>query len=366
MEEIDVSELTSLVLGLVFFIGIAFGAIAQRTHFCTLGALSDIANFENWDRMRMWVLSMGVAALGLQTMQLLQLANLADTIYVQNQFSWLSGLLGGLLFGFGMVLASGCSSKTLIRLGAGNLKALFTLLLLGLFAYMTLRGIVGVFRVNYLDQLQIGFEDSSYLPNLFFEPGSSGATVLQFGLPIAVIAWVFKRGVPSRDVLWGGIGIGLCAVLAWYVVFRIAFLPEHPDTLEAAYLGTYSNQAEGMSFVAPSAYLLEWLMLFSSSSTVLTIGVSLVAGVIAGSGVMALISGEFRWEAFNSVEDMANHAVGGAMMGIGGVLGMGCTVGQGLSGVSTLSATSIYVLAFLMLGGWLGLKYQAWRVEKML
>jgi uncharacterized membrane protein YedE/YeeE len=366
MEEINLEHIRQWVLIAIFGVGFLFGAISQKSHFCTMGAVSDIVNFGDWGRMRMWILAIAVAALGLQTLIFLGKANVNDTIFVAGTWSWLSAMVGGLLFGIGMVLASGCGSKTLIRLGAGNLKALFVFVVLGLTAYMTLKGVFGVFRVNYLDPFKIEFGASSYLPQLLDKENGTLSSIVMFGIPLALLAWVFaKKAAWSRDILLGGVGIGLCVVASWWAVFQLGFLPEHPETLEAAYLGSYNNRAEGMSFVAPYAYTLEWLMFYSDITRVLTVGVVSCLGVIAGSLVTSLITREFRWEAFNGVEDMANHTAGAVMMGIGGVMAMGCTVGQGLSGVSTLSLTSWITLLFIILGAVAALKYQVWRVEQM-
>lgn len=366
MDEINLEQMRHVVLFAIFGVGFLFGAISQKSHFCTMGAVSDIVNFGDWGRMRMWVLAIAVAALGLQTMVYLGKANLNDTIFVASSWSWLSATFGGFLFGIGMVLASGCGSKTLIRLGTGNLKALFVFVILGLTGYMTLKGVFGVFRASFLDPFKVEFGSSSYLPQLIGSGNTALSTAVMFGIPLALLAWVFaKKASWNRDVLLGGLGIGLCVAASWWAIFQLGFLPEHPETLEAAYLGSYNNRAEGMSFVAPYAYTLEWLMFYSDVTRVLTVGVVSCLGVIAGSLITSLLTGEFRWEAFNGVEDMANHTVGAAMMGIGGVLAMGCTVGQGLSGVSTLSLTSWITLAFIVLGAVAALKYQVWRVERM-
>jgi uncharacterized protein len=370
MEEINVNSLESLVLWSTFGVGVFFGVVSHRTHFCTMGAVADIVNFQDWNRMRMWILAIGVATLGLQGMQIAGLANLSDTIFLNNQWSWMSGIAGGLLFGFGMVLASGCGSKTLIRLGAGNLKALIVFLVMGLTAYMTLKGLFGVARVNYLDPLRLDFGALPHVPSLVDHLLGTNSTTLINGLslaiPLAFIAFALaNKQAWNKEVIVGGLGVGLVVLAAWWIVFQLAYIPEHPDTLEAAYLGTYGNRAEALSFVAPYAYTLEWLMFFSDQSRVLTVGVVACVGVILGAWVSALTQGSFRWESFQGVEDTANHTVGAALMGVGGVLALGCTVGQGLSGVSTLSLPSFAALASILVGSWIAMKYQIWRIERM-
>lgn len=370
MEEINVSSIQSTVLWATFAVGLAFGAVSHRTHFCTMGAVADVFNFGDWNRMRMWLVAIAVATLGLQAMSLGGYANLNDTIYLGNEWSWLSGIVGGLLFGAGMVLASGCGSKTLIRLGAGNLKALVVFVIMGITAYMTLRGVFGVVRANYLDPVRYEFESSAYLPDLLAGLVSADpaglAQILAITLPsLLLIVALSSKAAWNKEVVLGGAGVGLTVLAAWWVIFQIAYIPEHPDTLEAAYLGSYANRAEGFSFVAPYAFTLEWLMFFSDQSRVLTVGVVACFGVVLGATASALAERSFRWETFQGVEDTANHTVGAVLMGVGGVLALGCTVGQGLSGVSTLSLPSWVALASIVAGAVLALKYQMWRVERM-
>lgn len=370
MEEINVSHIEHTVLWTTFAVGLAFGAISHRSHFCTMGAVADLVNFGNWNRMRMWVLAISVAALGLQSLAALGYANLIDTLYLNNQWSWLSGILGGFLFGVGMVLASGCGSKTLIRLGAGNLKALMVFVIMGISAYTTLKGVLGVFRANYLDPVQFEFTTSPYLPELLANMVSSNnsattSATLAIALPLAMLTWALaSKAAWNKEVLLGGIGIGLTTLAAWWIMFQIAYIPEHPDTLEAAYIGTYANRAEGLSFAAPYAYTLEWLMMYSDASRVLTVGIVSCFGVVLGATFSAVAEKSFRWETFQSVEDTANHSIGAVLMGMGGVLALGCSVGQGLSGVSTLSLASFFALGSIILGAITALKYQIWRVER--
>ncbi|HRH86323.1 MAG TPA: YeeE/YedE thiosulfate transporter family protein, partial [Rubrivivax sp.] len=185
------------------------------------------------------------------------------------------------------------------------------------------------------------------------------------GLGLLLLGWALaRREGRSSDVLLGGLGIGAVIVGVWWVSGRLGFVPEHPVTLEPAFIATSTRRMESLSFVAPVAYTMDWLILFSDTSRVLTLGIVSVFGVALGSAAVALASGSFRWEGFAGAEDTANHVVGAALMGIGGVAAMGCTIGQGLSGVSTLALGSFIALAGILAGGVLGVRYQAWRVER--
>ncbi len=152
MQESDLPGLVAKVLWAAFALGLVFGAIAQRTHFCTMGAVADIVNLGDWTRMRMWALAIGVAMIGFNAMVGLGWLKAENSIYAAPSLLWLSNLVGGLLFGIGMVLASGCGSKTLVRVGGGNLKSLVVLFVMAVAAYATLRGVVGVARVATIDQ----------------------------------------------------------------------------------------------------------------------------------------------------------------------------------------------------------------------
>lgn len=356
------------VLWLAFAVSFVFGVIGQKTHFCTMGAVSDIVNMGEWSRMRMWLLAIGVAVLGAGALHAAGLIDLGKSIYRTPNFIWLSYLIGGVSFGVGMVLASGCGSKTLIRIGAGNLKSVVVFIVLGLVAYMTMRGILGVFRVNVLDKVALNLPGGQDIPALLTASGMAASTA--FTLAVLLIGGgltafcLLKRDFWTLDNLLGGVGTGLAVVAAWYVSGHVGYLAEHPETLEEAFLATNSGRMESLTFVAPQAYSLELLMLWSDTSRKLTFAIATVLGVIAGSGAWALLTKNFRWEGFVSLEDTANHLLGAALMGFGGVTAMGCTVGQGISGFSTLALGSIVTFLAIIAGATAMLKFQYWRMMR--
>ena len=362
----ELSPQTQTVLWLAFALAFAFGAIGQKTHFCTMGAVSDIVNMGDWSRMRMWLLAIGVAVLGAAGLHAAGLINLDQSIYRTPVFAWLSYLVGGACFGVGMVLASGCGSKTLIRIGGGNLKSVVVFLVLGLVAYMTMRGVLGVFRVQVFDPVALTLPVGQDLPALLAHAGL--APSVAFWLPVLLIGGglvgfaLARREFWTLDNLLGGLGSGLLIVAAWYVSGHLGYLAEHPETLEEAFLATNSGRMEALTFVAPQAYSLELLMLWSDSSRRMTFAIATVLGVISGALASALLTRSFRWEGFANVEDMARHLIGAALMGFGGVLAMGCTVGQGISGFSTLALGSILTFAAIVAAATATLKYQYWRL----
>ena len=368
----DISALNSLtaqVLWAGFILAMIFGAIAQRTHFCTMGAVSDIVNMGDWTRMRMWGMAIGVAMIGFFTMAAAGVIDPAKTLYASNRFIWLSALVGGALFGFGMVLASGCGSKTLVRIGGGSLKSVVVFAVMGIAAFATLKGITAVVRVATVDKVAIDFATNATLPN--WVASAIGITPAAAGIGLAIliglglIVWaLFGQDFRRFDNLLAGLGIGAVIAAMWWVSGRLGYVAEHPETLQEAFLATNSGRAEALSFVSPVAYTVDWLMFFSDKSKVLTLGIVSVFGVVVGSAVYAVLSRSFRWEGFRDAEDTANHLAGATLMGVGGVCAMGCTVGQGLSGISTLSATSFVALAAILAGCVAGLKYQVWRLER--
>lgn len=369
MSNPDVVALTAQVLWASFFLALAFGAIAQRTHFCTMGAVSDWVNMGDLTRMRQWGMAAGVAMLGFAALSATGLIDPSRALYHSNRWIWLSAAVGGLLFGFGMVLASGCGSKTLVRVGSGNLKSLVVFVVLGVSSYATLRGITAVLRNATVDRVALDMQPSAGLPQwlagLTGADPSTTAWVVALILGGGLVMWaLWGRGFRTAENLLAGLGIGATVVGMWWVSGHLGYLPEHPETLEAANLGTQSGRMEAFTFVAPIAHSLDWLMFFSDKSKVLTLGVVVVVGVVIGSFLTSIMTRTFRWEGFGSTEDLGNHLVGAVLMGVGGVTAMGCTVGQGLSGVSTLSLTSFVAVAGIIGGGFVALKYQMWRLER--
>ena len=369
MQESDLPALVNQVLWASFALAVAFGAIAQRTHFCTMGAVADIVNMGDWTRMRMWLMAMGVAIIGFNAMVALGLVQAGQSVYAGPRLVWLSNTLGGVLFGFGMVLASGCGSKTLVRIGGGSLKSLVVFFVLAVAAYATLRGVTAVARVATVDTVALTLASGQDLPSLLaaFTGASRGSLALLMGSVIGGAFIVFALAKPegrSADVLLAGLGLGAVIVAVWWVSGRMGHLTEHPVTLEDVFLATNTQRMESLTFVAPIAYTVDWLILFSDKSKVLTIGIVTTLGVVLGSALVAVLNRSFRWEGFGGTEDTANHIVGALLMGVGGVTAMGCTIGQGLSGVSTLAIGSFMALAGIIGGAVLALRYQIWRLDQ--
>lgn len=354
----ELATLTKEVLGAFFLGGLLLGVISQRTHFCTMGAISDVVHLGDWTRARQWLCAIGVAMIGFAALSDLGLIDPSKTLYASSRLMWLSSLVGGLMFGYGMVIASGCGNKTLVRIGGGNLKSLVVFVVMGISAFATLKGITAVLRVNTVD-------------TVFWEM-PNGANLHALGVPGlgyalgAVLLWLVLRHKDFRtfDSLLAGLGVGSLVVAMWWVSGHLGFVPEHPETLDAVYLATNSGRIEALNFVAPVAYTLDWLMFYSDASKVLSAGVAAVAGVLLGSAASAMQNRTFRWEGFANPRDLGQHLLGSVLMGVGGVTAIGCTFGQGLSGISTLSLNSVMALAAIVLGAVVSLRQQAARLER--
>ena len=357
----DVHHLALIVTGSAFVLAAIFGAVASRVNFCTMGAISDIVNFGDSRRLRMWLLSVAVAIAGAGALQAAGLIDLSKTLYTGARIAWLSLAVGGFLFGFGMTLGSGCGSKTLIRIGGGNLKSLIVLVFLAISAYMTLKGLFALWRTAALDPVRLDVAalgaKTSDLPSILAALGAAGAALwFPFALAVALAAWVFasRDFRATTEMIVGG----------FYVSGHLGYLAEDPATLEEKFVATNSGRAESFSFVAPIAYLMELLVYWTDQSRVLTFGIAGVLGILVGSAAMSIATKTFRWEGFTTTEDLVNHVVGGILMGFGGVTALGCTIGQGLSGLSTLAIGSFLATAGIVVGCIAALRYQTWRIER--
>jgi uncharacterized membrane protein YedE/YeeE len=224
---------------------------------------------------------------------------------------------------------------------------------------MTLRGILGAFRVGVLDKATVTLSSGQDLPSLL----GINRAALALLVAGALLVFVYKsRDFRSNfDYTLGGVVTGLVVVGGWYVSGVIGHVAEDPDTLQEAFVATNTGRMESFSFVSPLAYTLEYLMFWTDKSRIVTYGIASAAGVIAGSAAYALATRTFRWEGFRDAEDTANHIVGGLLMGFGGITALGCTIGQGITGFSTLALGSILTFAAIVAGSAATMKYQYWR-----
>jgi uncharacterized membrane protein YedE/YeeE len=322
------------VAAAAFLLGVVFGAVGNKTNFCTMGAVSDWVNMGDKNRLRAWLLAIGLAVVATQILRATGVVDLGEAIYLTPNFGWLGYLLGGFLFGIGMTLASGCGQRTLVRVGGGNLKSLVVMLFLGLTAYMTMRGLLALVRVNAIDVANIRLDAGSQGIDalLASAAGVENVTAVSWAVTALLGGGLIVYSLASRDFrrsfdnLLAGIVVGLIIPAGWYVTAVIGF-----DDFEPVRLESYT-------FVAPTAESIQYLMTFTGST--ISFGVAAVFGVILGSFLYVITTGKFRLESFVGAPDMKRHIVGGILMGFGGVLALGCTIGQGVTGMSTLALGS--------------------------
>jgi uncharacterized protein len=352
-------------------LGFLFGWVAARSNFCTMGALSDVVTMGHWGRMRLWMLAVAVAVIATTALSLSGWVALSRSVPLRPTVPWLSLLLGGTVFGVGMTLAGGCANKNLVRLGGGSLRSLVVLVFMGLVSYITLKGLLAVGRVALLDPVAWALGERAWpdqslgtaLSKLVGLHASTGtllaAALVSGGLLFAAFkdARFRRQGVQVA----AGVAIGLLVAAGWLLTGYFG-LGEN-EQLERVYFATNSRTLESLSFVAPVAYSLELLMLWSDRSLHASFGIAAVAGVVLGSATQALQSGSFRWEGFAHLADLRQQLLGAALMGFGGVTALGCTVGQGLSGLSTLALGSFVAVAGIVLGCVLTLRWMLRQTE---
>ena len=369
----SIGSIGSVVIGGGFAIAFVFGLVAARTNFCTMGALSDIVNMGHWGRMRMWLLAIAVAIVGTSTLVVLGQVEIGKSVVQRPVLPWLSLLLGGLIFGVGMTMSGGCANKNLVRLGGGSVRSLVVLTFMAIASYMTLKGLFGSFRATLLDPVNInlgalGWADQGLATALSKASGldARSALLLAAGtLALAAVVFAFKdrRFRANRAQIIGAVVLGGLITAGWYITGHLGY-GENPETLETVYFATNTRTLESMSFVAPLAFGLELLMLWTDASLHATFGIASVVGVVAGSAAYALATRSFRWEGFASLTDLRTQLLGAVLMGFGGVTALGCTIGQGLSGLSTLALGSFIAVAGIVGGSVAMLKVQQWQAER--
>jgi hypothetical protein len=372
-------SLTQEILVWGFVIAVIMGAVANKTNFCTMGAVSDWVNINDTGRMRSWVFAMSVAILGVMAMGLFGVMDPSVTAsgsfppYRTPNFSWARNIVGGLLFGIGMTLGSGCGNKTLVRIGGGNLKSIVVLVFLAIGAYLMMfnNTVLRIVQVP-LDSVAINLSTTmgaseQSLGGIVSAAlgGSVGTLNLVLGglLVLGMLFWVFK----SKDFhgrfnnILGGAVIGLGVVGAWYITAGPMGQQWQQELMFAAQPPVQHAAPQSYTFVSPAGDLGRWIT-DGFAMNLISFGLVAAAGVILGSLLWGLISRTFRFEWFNSMKDAGNHIVGGFLMGIGGVLGMGCTIGQGVTGISTLALGSFLTFGAIVLGAALTMKVQFYKM----
>ena len=363
-------EVATQLLIYIGILGFILGFVVTKTNFCTMGAVSDWVNIGDVSRFKSWMLAAAIAILGVAILNFLSFFDINDSRipYRNSLLAWPRYIIGGLMFGIGMTYASGCGNKVLIRVGGGNLKSLVVLIVAGIMAYvMTRTDFYGIIFHSWmnpisLDLAQIGILDQS-LPTIIssiFSINNSADFNLMLGVIVSsiMIFMIFKSGkfIQNFDNVFSGIIVGLVIVMAWLLTGGVTGQEwiEANDFLDDP---LPSVGMQSFTFINPMG---ETLIFAGNAANLyyLTFGVTALLSVITGSFVYSVLSNNFRIEWFLSKQDFIRHIIGAVLIGIGGVLAMGCTIGQGVTGISTLAIGSFITLIFIILGAAITMKVE--------
>ena len=359
-----------------FAIALTFGALANKTNFCTMGAVADWANFGDLNRMRSWVLAIAFTVIGVGVLEYLGMLDMSLTTsnetstppYRFTNFVWLRHLVGGVMFGIGMSLASGCGNKTLVRLGEGNLKSLVVLLMITASAsVMFFTSFDYNLFLQWMNPLSIDFGEmgangQDIASVISVAAGVDDTPTLRLMVPLTVggiqLVWVFMSADFRREklMIFTGLVIGGLALLGWYLTAGPQGL-ELIEELDFMDNPPYASGAQSVTFIGPAAHLAQYVY-SGFEFTYLSLGVVLMVGVVTGSFLYTLIFRSIRLEWFVTWDDFFRHVIGGILMGVGGVLALGCTIGQGITGFSTMALGSFVAIAGIVVASMITMKYQ--------
>jgi uncharacterized membrane protein YedE/YeeE len=332
-----------------FILGVALGFAARRGRFCTLGAIEDAVYGADTRRLRAWIVAIALAVAGVHVLELYAGLDLSRSIYTGPRIEWGGAIVGGLVFGLGMALAGTCGFGMLLRLGGGDLRALVVFLVMAFTAMMTMRGLTGFARLQLTEPLTFEIaRGSQRLPAVLGLAGDAavfGAFALAAALAIG--AGTHAGLLRSPRLMLTALAIGILVVAGWFATGVAGFDPF--DT----------RRIESFSFVAPLGETVLYLMLSSGVRPDFPVGA--VLGVIAGAFVATITARQFRWEAPDDPREMRRHVMGAFLMGLGGIAALGCTIGQGITGLSTLSIGSLLAIGSIFAGARLGLY---WLIER--
>ncbi len=319
-----------------FVLGGAFGALARWSGFCLRGAVEDGLKTTDAPRLRGFLAAMVVALVGTQTLVVIGALDLSRAIVLPPSFFWGGALLGGAAFGLGMVLSGGCGARLLVLAAGGNLRSVVSFVVFALVAYATIRGVLAPARAALAAASTVSLAQ----PPL---PLGAGAVVAAAAL--AFIAW---RRVPPRHIV-AGVLIGLLVPLGYLVTAALGY-----DDFDPA-------PVESLSVTRAGGDALVYLLTFTGAK--LNFGIALVAGILTGAAVAAVAKRDFKLVGFEQPGDMLRYAGGAALMGAGGVLALGCSVGNGLTGVASLAPVSFVALPAMVLGAAAAMKWR-WRNDR--
>ena len=363
------------VLSGFFLAAVVMGVAISRTNFCTMGAVSDWVNLRDFGRLGAWMLAIVVTMLSVSILEVSSVFELDGSRppYRSPTFAWLRYLLGGLMFGVGMTLAGGCVSKNLVRFGGGNLKSFVTLIFAAICAYLMTKTIF--FEIAFynwihplsidLSPLNIQTQDIGSIMAALIPSIDAGVfhVVTAIVVSVLVVWFILKtRGIRNNLAnISAGLIIGGAVTVGWYLTAGPAGI-EWAEAAEFVDMPPVGVGVQSFTFVNPLGEFISLFLDLGNISILVTAGMLAAVGLVAGSFAESLVSRQFRLSWFASFGDFVTNAIGGILMGIGGVLALGCTIGQGISGLSTLAVGSIIVLVAIIFSSAVTLKVQYYRL----
>ncbi|TQF42452.1 mmebrane protein [Bradyrhizobium sp. UNPF46] len=326
--------------------GAVLGVAGRAGRFCTLAMLEDAFFGSDYRRLKSFALAAAVALLATQALAAFGIVDLSRSIYLTASIGLGGAILGGLMFGVGMALVGTCGFGTLVRVGGGDLRAIVVFLVLGLSALATMRGITGMLRLMLIEPLSVRLpEGSTQTLTSLLGAGGTMRAILVVAISAALAFWALADGrlVRSPRLLASGLAVGAAIAFGWFATGWLA-----DDEFDPA-------RVSSLTFVAPLGDAILYIATFSGAR--LNFGIGSVAGVVAGSFAAAMLARGFRWEACDDARELKRHMIGALLMGIGGIMSMGCTIGQGLSAFSTLAISAPITMLAIACGARLGLEF---------
>ncbi|WP_157015714.1 YeeE/YedE family protein [Mesorhizobium xinjiangense] len=314
-------------------IALAFGFFAQRSAFCTRSAVLDIVRGRDLKALATWSAGFAAAVLSVQLLLTFGQLDVVETRFFSTAQSLSGALIGGALFGLGMVLTRGCISRLLVLSATGNLRALYGSIIVGVVGLATYSGVLVPLRDalgGLWSTAQIGGNDILAHAGL----GQGAGVVVGLVLAFGALALSLRSGLsPWRNL--GGVGVGLTVAAGWWFTYTLSLQVFEPI------------QAESLSFIRPLATTGE---LAIGNGAVASLDQGVLAGVLIGAFVAAVLFRDFRVVTFSDpgAPSVLRYTAGAALMGFGGILAVGCTVGAGLTGGSVLALSSIVGLAAMV------------------
>ncbi len=325
-------------------IGLVIGSVGRATRFCTFCAVRDVVKYGDALRAQSWAMTIAVALIGVQVLQITEFVDLSESIYLSDSFGWAGAIIGGLIFGVGMALVGSCGFNLVIRSGAGDMKAIIAMLVMALSAYMAARGITGLARAVLIEPLAVDLSDTggqglpTIIGNLTGFDNTTLRPIISVVLAGSLIIWALQKTQVRHAIRFfaPAVAIGAMAVAGFAVTGNLGVDDFEPQAVQS------------VSYIMPTGNSVLYLLTFTGAT--INFGIALIGGTLLGAFLVAALKRDFAVQTFESPEETFRVLIGAFLMGLGGVIALGCTFGQGITGVATLSAGS-FLATFAIIAG---------------